>query len=106
MSTRTNIVLDDELIAKAMQRANVTTKKAAVEAALLDFVREPDWAGLTALRGSNAFADDYEPFAVRDTSGMTYPKYEPKPALTVRESEANWQPSKPVAKKRATRAKK
>ena len=33
MNTRTNIVLDDELIAKAMARARVTTKKAAVEAA-------------------------------------------------------------------------
>ncbi len=34
MNTRTNIVLDDELIAQAMARAGVKTKKASVEAAL------------------------------------------------------------------------
>ena len=34
MNTRTNIVLDDQLVAQAMERARVTTKKAAVEAAL------------------------------------------------------------------------
>ena len=31
MNTRTNIVLDDDLVAQAMVRARVTTKKAAVE---------------------------------------------------------------------------
>ncbi|OYY92170.1 MAG: hypothetical protein B7Y42_12835, partial [Polaromonas sp. 28-63-22] len=34
MSTRTNIVLDDELVAQAMAKARVKTKKGAVEAAL------------------------------------------------------------------------
>jgi Arc/MetJ family transcription regulator len=34
MNTRINIVLDDELVAKAMARAGVKTKKATVEAAL------------------------------------------------------------------------
>jgi Arc/MetJ family transcription regulator len=38
MGTRTNIVLDDELVAQAMARAGVKTKKAAVEAALRAFV--------------------------------------------------------------------
>lgn len=61
MNTRTNIVLDDELVAKAMARARVTTKKAAVEAALRAFVREPDYAGLLALEGSDVLADDYDP---------------------------------------------
>jgi len=61
MATRTNIVIDDELIAQAMVRARVKTKKAAVEAALKAFVRKPDYAGLLALQGSNVLADDYDP---------------------------------------------
>jgi Arc/MetJ family transcription regulator len=61
MSTRTNIVLDDDLIAQAMARAGVKTKKAAVEAALKAFVRKPDYKGLLALRGAGMLADDYDP---------------------------------------------
>lgn len=61
MNTRTNIVLDDALIAQAMARAGVTTKKAAVEAALRAYVRKPDYSGLLALEGSNLLADDYDP---------------------------------------------
>ena len=61
MSTRTNIVLDDELVAKAMARAGVSTKKAAVEAALRAYVRQPDYSGLLALEGSGVLADDYDP---------------------------------------------
>lgn len=61
MNTRTNIVIDDDLIAQAMLRAGVTTKKAAVEAALKAFVRKPNYAGLLALQGSNVLADDYDP---------------------------------------------
>ncbi|HOB67939.1 type II toxin-antitoxin system VapB family antitoxin [Ottowia sp.] len=61
MTTRTNIVLDDELIAQAMVRAGVRTKKAAVEAALRAYVRQPDYSGLLALEGSGVLADDYDP---------------------------------------------
>lgn len=64
MSTRTNIVLDDELVAQAMIRAGVKTKKAAVEAALRAFVRKPDYSGLLALVGSDAIASDYDPKAL------------------------------------------
>jgi hypothetical protein len=64
MSTRTNIVLDDALIAQAMERAGVKTKKAAVEAALRAYVREPDYSGLLALVGSGVIADDYDPKAL------------------------------------------
>lgn len=64
MNTRTNIVLDDELIAQAMARARVKTKKAAVEAALKAFVRKPDYSGLLALVGTGAIADDYDPKAL------------------------------------------
>ena len=61
MNTRTNIVLDDELVAQAMVRARVTTKKAAVEAALKAYVRKPDYAGLLALQGTDPIDPDYDP---------------------------------------------
>ena len=64
MDTRTNIVLDDELVAKAMAKAGVTTKKAAIDTALRAYVREPDWQGLLALAGSGVLADDYDPAAL------------------------------------------
>ena len=68
MPTRTNIVLDDELIALAMVRAGVTTKKAAVEAALKAFVRKPDYAQVLALQGSDPLDPDYDP---RGPYGLT-----------------------------------
>ena len=61
MNTRTNIVLDDDLVAQAMVRARVTTKKAAVEAALKAYVRKPDYAGLLALQGTDPIDPDYDP---------------------------------------------
>ena len=61
MNTRTNIVLDDELVAQAMVRARVTTKKAAVEAALKAYVRRPDYSGLLALQGMDLIDPDYDP---------------------------------------------
>ena len=60
MNTRTNIVLDDDLVAQAMVRARVTTKKAAVEAALKAYVRKPDYAGLLALQGTDPIDPDYD----------------------------------------------
>jgi len=74
MSTRTNIVLDDELVAQAMARAGVKTKKAAVEAALRAFVRKPDYSGLLALVGTGVIADDYDPKALfKDTPQLAEP---------------------------------
>lgn len=61
MQTRTNIVLDDELVDRAMTKAGVMTKKAAIDTALRAYVREPDWKGLLALGGSGVLADDYNP---------------------------------------------
>jgi Arc/MetJ family transcription regulator len=61
MNTRTNIVLDDALVAQAMVRAGVKTKKAAIEAALKAYVRQPDYSGLLALRGAGTLADHYDP---------------------------------------------
>ncbi len=96
MSTRTNIVLDDELVAQAMVRAKVTTKKAAVEAALRAFVRKPDYSGLLALAGTGVISDDYDPKAL-----FTHPRYamDETAALHVAEPLAEWPvpPSKDAA---------
>lgn len=63
MLSRTNIVLDDKLVRRAMKKAGVKTKREAVEAALQAFVREPDYAALLALRGSGGVVEDYDPKA-------------------------------------------
>lgn len=68
MSTRTNIVLDDDLIAQAMVKARVKTKKGAVEAALRAYVRKPDYSGLLASRGKGLIDEDYDP---RGPYGLT-----------------------------------
>lgn len=67
INTRTNIVLDDKLVSQAMKRAGVTTKRAAVDAALRAFVQdEPkakprDYSALLALEGSGLIDPDYDP---------------------------------------------
>lgn len=63
MQTRTNIVIDDQLVRSAMKKAGVRTKREAVEAALRAFVREADYASLLALRGSGGVAEGYDPKA-------------------------------------------
>ena len=63
MQTRTNIVLDDQLVESAMKKAGVRTKREAVELALRAFVQEADYASLLALRGSGGVAEGYDPKA-------------------------------------------
>ena len=102
MPMRTNIVLDDDLIAQAMAKAGVKTKKGAVEAALRAYVCKPDYSGLLALEGSDVLADDYDP-----KTRFIHPRYaesivvypiasEPQPAWLDPEA----RPAKPGAKKR------
>ena len=94
MDTRTNIVLDDELVAKAMAKAGVTTKKAAIDMALRAYVREPDWQGLLALAGSGVLADDYDPTALFAGAHAMSMVSEPRVAYRV----ARNPPAKPLAK--------
>lgn len=61
LSIRTNIVLDDALVRRAMKKAGVRTKREAVESALRAFVREPDHSALLALRGSGGVAPGFDP---------------------------------------------
>jgi Arc/MetJ family transcription regulator len=96
MSTRTNIVLDDELIAQAMARAGVKTKKAAVEAALRAFVRKPDYSGLLALAGTGVIADDYDPKAL-----FRHPVHAAEPPAPYRAAKRKPGSTRQPARKRA-----
>ena len=51
-----------------MLLARVTTKKAAVEAALRAYVRKPDYSALLAMRGQGLIDPDYDP---RGPYGLT-----------------------------------
>jgi len=101
MNTRTNIVLDDKLVAKAMKRAGVKTKKAAVEAALKSFVAKPDYSAVLALRGSGLISDDYdpkEPYGIRAGSASliaSEPEAIETPAVTARPLRRRTAKSKP-----------
>lgn len=109
MESRTNIVLDDELVEQAMAKAGVSTKKAAIDTALRAYVRAPDWKGLLALAGSGVLADDYDPSALftRDAAPMRVAEpratYRGEPGALARASRAG-QPAKSTATK-ATKAK-
>jgi Arc/MetJ family transcription regulator len=94
MDTRTNIVLDDELVAKAMVKAGVSTKKAAIDTALRAYVREPDWQGLLALAGSGVLADDYDPAQLFEGNAAQLVAREPRVAYRALRSA----PVKPAAK--------
>ena len=102
MDTRTNIVLDDELVAKAMAKAGVTTKKAAIDTALRAYVREPDWQGLLALAGSGVLADDYDPATLFADAPTHVMASEPKAAYRVIRRAAPKGLTKPAAKPAAT----
>jgi Bacterial antitoxin of type II TA system, VapB len=118
MPTRTNIVLDDDLIAQAMAKARVKTKKGAVEAALRAYVRKPDYSGLLASRGKGLIDEDYDPRglyglteAALTRRGLKTPESSPV-ALMVRpakrspgSSERASKPAQPASRKMTTRSK-
>jgi Arc/MetJ family transcription regulator len=58
---RTNIVLDDELVAEAFKYAeSIHTKKDLIEAALKEFVINRKKKNLHDLKGKISFADNYD----------------------------------------------
>lgn len=57
---RTNIVLDDELVRKAMRATGLRTKRAVVEAGLEMLVRVKAQVGIRRLRGKIAWEGDLE----------------------------------------------
>jgi len=58
---RTNIVLDEILVAEAFKYAeSIHTKKALIEVALKEFVRNRKMKDLRDLKGKIQFSDDYD----------------------------------------------
>ena len=70
-----------------MLKANVHTKREAVDAALKAFVREPDWSFALSLRGSNLVAADYDPEDVAKTI-RTIATPHPRPRARVKRKTA------------------
>jgi antitoxin ParD1/3/4 len=60
---RTNIVIDDQLMAAAMQAGDFKTKKDAVEEGLRLLARRKVYAGIRALRGKLVWDDSDEAWA-------------------------------------------
>ena len=57
---RTNIVIDDRLIAEAMAASGATSKKAAVELGLRALIRQQAMSELRSLRGKIAWTGDLD----------------------------------------------
>ena len=57
---RTNIVLDDELVAKAMELSGINTKRQIVNAALEEYVAARSRLNLMDIMGTIRFSDDYD----------------------------------------------
>lgn len=62
---RTNIVIDDTLMQKAMKISGLKTKREVVEKAISEFVANRTRKDLKELRGKIQFADDYDYRAMR-----------------------------------------
>ncbi len=62
---RTNIVLDDELVKKAMQYSQSTTKRDAVNLALQEFVASRERLGILEMFGSDCIDPSYDYKAAR-----------------------------------------
>ncbi len=60
---RTNIVLDPQLIARAMQKAGSTTMRETIDIALREYVSKPDYDALLKLGGSDSIDTGYDPKA-------------------------------------------
>jgi Arc/MetJ family transcription regulator len=60
MKTRTNIVLNDQLISEAKKYSKVKTKREIVELALSEFVENHKRKNLSDLKGKIKFKNDYD----------------------------------------------
>jgi len=63
---RTNIVIDDALMQRAMEVSGLETKKEVVEKALKEFVECRTRKDLRELRGKIKFAENYDYKAMRE----------------------------------------
>ena len=65
---RTNIVIDELLISKAMEISELKTKKEVVDLALKEYVNNRTRLNLLDLKGQIMFAEGYDPKALREDS--------------------------------------
>lgn len=65
---RTNIVLNDELVAQAQALSNIKTKRELVEAALKEFIANRQRLDLRRLKGVNELRADYDYKSTRGRS--------------------------------------
>lgn len=66
---RTNVVLDDELVAQAFALTNARTKRELLHLALQELVRVRRKKDLTELAGKIRFRDDFDHKALRAMDG-------------------------------------
>jgi Arc/MetJ family transcription regulator len=60
LKMRTNVVLDDELVAKAMQMSKLRTKRAVIEAGLQALIRLKAQENIRSLRGQLRWEGDLD----------------------------------------------
>ena len=60
---RTNIDIDDKLLAKAMKLARAKTKRETIHVALEHYVKSRDYSRILALAGKGGVAQGYDPKA-------------------------------------------
>ena len=65
---RTNIIIDEKLVQRAMKLAGVRTKRAAVEAALRHFVGTSGYAAVLSLYGTGGVRAGYDPKATEPSA--------------------------------------
>jgi Arc/MetJ family transcription regulator len=68
IAMRTNIVLDDRLVERALRFASVKTKKDIVNLALKEFVESHSRLNLLDIKGKIGFAKDYDYKQLRSKS--------------------------------------
>jgi len=66
---RTNIVLNDELVAEAFKYSDAVTKRDLVDQALKDFVTHHKRKNMLELVGKVNIAEDYDHKALRQNEG-------------------------------------
>ena len=66
MIMRTNVVLDDELVAKGLKISGLNTKKELINTALKEFVRNHSRLDIRELKGKISFIDGYDYKSLRE----------------------------------------
>lgn len=106
---RTNIVIDDKLMAEVMALGHFKTKKDAVEEGLRLLKRQKAYAALLAARGTLFWDDSDEAWAKvqEDTVQQEAPVQEPaasyalKPVASAGQSRATLKPANPAKRSKA-----